>query len=633
MSVVIETTQGDITVDLFLAERPKTCLNFLKLCKLKAYNMNLFHTVQADFIAQTGDPSGTGRGGESIFCQLYGPQARFFEAETAPRIKHTKPGLISMVNCGESMLGSQFFLTLGDELDYLDGEHCVFGEVVEGEDVLSNINNTITDNTGRPYQDIRITHTVVLHDPYDDPSGLELRGSSPEPSEEMLASSRIGADENINDYAGKSEEEINEIIADKEAKARATILEMVGDIPDAEIAPPENVLFVCKLNPVTCDDDLEIIFSRFGPVVTCEVIKDRVSGDSLQYAFVEFGDRAACEQAYFKMDNVLIDDRRIHVDFSQSVSKYRWKGKGRLEVLDDKKHEEKKKVDLKELIDKERAEIVVKTDGKIERNSDNLKGRGREGNYRGRDDRNGQDGGRENRRREDKHSERDNQEDRPREREEKRPREREERPRETDERLSEREERPKEREERPREREERPREREDRQREREEKPREKEDRQREREDRPKETEYRSSERRDRDDWSRGDKGADRPREREIREDGFRNRREDRPREREEKNRRNGNSFRDVRGEGDVSMRSRGAREEYRRDRRDEKRYTVDVKNDRRGEERDDRPRARVDQFGRERLEDKRNRSGSDSSREGERKKNHSRKRRDSSGSD
>jgi len=399
MSVVIETTQGDITVDLYLKQRPKTCLNFLKLCKLKAYNMNLFHTVQADFIAQTGDPTGTGRGGESIFSQMYGPQARFFEAETVPRIKHTKHGLISMVNCGDNVLGSQFFLTLGDELDYLD-EHCVFGEVVEGEEVLSKINDTITDGSGRPYQDIRITHTVVLHDPYDDPSGLEFRESSPEPTEEMLKSSRIAADENINDYAGKTEEEITEIIADKEAKARATILEMVGDIPDAEIAPPENVLFVCKLNPVTCDDDLEIIFSRFGPVVSCEVIKDRVSGDSLQYAFVEFADRSACEQAYFKMDNVLIDDRRIHVDFSQSVSKYRWKGKGRLEIVDEKK-EEKKKVDLKELIDKERAEIKSKGDGKIERNEKNLQGKSRdqEGN---RDDGYRKGAGREDRRKDDR---------------------------------------------------------------------------------------------------------------------------------------------------------------------------------------------------------------------------------------
>lgn len=60
--------------------------------------------------------------------------------------------------------------------------------------------------------------------------------------------------------------EITELMAEKEARAQATILEMIGDLPDADVAPPENVLFVCKLNPVTTDDDLEIIFSRFGKV-------------------------------------------------------------------------------------------------------------------------------------------------------------------------------------------------------------------------------------------------------------------------------------------------------------------------------------------------------------------------------
>jgi len=377
MSVVIETTQGDVTVDLFLKERPKTCLNFLKLCKTKAYNLNLFHTVQSDFIAQTGDPSGTGRGGESIFCQLYGEQAKYYEAETIPRIKHTKQGLISMVNCGDNVLGSQFFITLGTNLDSLDGEHCVFGEVVEGEEVISKLNNTITDTEGRPYQDIRITHTVVLHDPYDDPPGLELREGSPEPTAEMLASTRIGADENINDFEGRSEQEVNEILADKEAKARATILEMVGDLPDADVAPPENVLFVCKLNPVTADEDLEIIFSRFGKVESCEVIRDKKTGDSLQYAFVEFDCPEACERAYFKMDNVLIDDRRIHVDFSQSVSKYKWKGKGRLEILD-----EEDDSGVNDLIKKERAEIKVSTDGKIDRDLNNLKAENRARNPR-----------------------------------------------------------------------------------------------------------------------------------------------------------------------------------------------------------------------------------------------------------
>merc|ERR1712029_1024108 len=216
---------------------------------------------------------------------------------------------------------------------------------------------------------IRITHTVVLHDPYDDPQGLQLRESSPEPTAEMLASNRIGADESLNDYEGLSEEQISEVIAEKEAKAQATILEMVGDLREADCAPPENVLFVCKLNPVTNDDDLEIIFSRFGNVVSCEVIRDKKTGDSLQYAFVEFGDQKSCEQACFKMDNVLIDDRRIHVDFSQSVSQYKWKGKGRLEIAENKEAEN----DINDLIKKERAEIKVSNDGKIKRDLNNLK--------------------------------------------------------------------------------------------------------------------------------------------------------------------------------------------------------------------------------------------------------------------
>ncbi len=101
---------------------------------------------------------------------------------------------------------------------------------------------------------------------------------------------------------------------------------MVGDLKDAEEAPPENVLFVCKLNAVTTEEDLEVIFARFGPIKCCEVIRDRKTGNSLQYAFVEFEQAEHCENAFFKMDNVLIDDRRIHVDFSQSVAKnFRWK--------------------------------------------------------------------------------------------------------------------------------------------------------------------------------------------------------------------------------------------------------------------------------------------------------------------
>ncbi|KAG1928855.1 peptidyl-prolyl cis-trans isomerase-like [Pimephales promelas] len=315
-------------------------LNFLKLCKIKYYNYCLIHNVQRDFIVQTGDPTGTGRGGESVFCKLYGDQARFFESEKVPRIKHRKKGTVSMVNNGSDQHGSQFLITSGENLDYLDGVHTVFGEVTEGMDVLAKINETFVDNDFIPFQDIRINHTVILDDPFDDPPGLPVPDRSPEPTKEQLDSGRIGADEAINND-DEDAEQLDELIKDKEAKTQAILLEMVGDLPDAEVKPPENVLFVCKLNPVTTDEDLEIIFSRFGSIKCCEIIRDWKTGESLCYAFIEFDKEEDCEKAYFKMDNVLIDDRRIHVDFSQSVSKIKWKGKGGKYTKDDFKAYEK----------------------------------------------------------------------------------------------------------------------------------------------------------------------------------------------------------------------------------------------------------------------------------------------------
>lgn len=245
-----------------------------------------------------------------------------------------------MVSLGENLIGSQFFFTLGSDLSSLDGVHCVIGQVVEGLEVLRTINEAICDTSYRPYKDIRITHTVILDDPFENPRGFREPSHSPSPTPDRLRGGRIAADED-DDENSKNEVELAEMRMEREAKARATILEIIGDLPDAEIAPPEHVLFVCKLNSVTTDDDLEIIFSRFGKIKGCEVIRDRKSGDSLQYAFIEFEDKKACEQAYFKMDNVLIDDRRIHVDFSQSVSRLQWRGKGRGLIIKDGNHNSK----------------------------------------------------------------------------------------------------------------------------------------------------------------------------------------------------------------------------------------------------------------------------------------------------
>lgn len=222
------------------------------------------------------------------------------------------------------LAGSQFIITLGDNTDYLDGKAAIFGKVVEGFDVLEKINDAIVDDKGHPLVDIRIKHTVVLDDPYPDPSGLQDPSASPLPSKAQLATVRIAEGE-----AEKLDEKEDEEAAEKaeksrrerEARAQALTLEMMGDLPFAEVKPPENVLFVCKLNPVTVDSDLELIFSRFGKILSCEIIRDGKTGDSLQYAFIEFEEKTSCETAYFKMQGVLIDDRRIHVDFSQSVSR------------------------------------------------------------------------------------------------------------------------------------------------------------------------------------------------------------------------------------------------------------------------------------------------------------------------
>ncbi|KAL8135451.1 peptidyl-prolyl cis-trans isomerase CYP59-like [Apium graveolens] len=324
MSVLIVTSLGDIVVDLHTDRCPLTCKNFLKLCKIKYYNGCLFHNVQKDFTAQTGDPTGTGSGGDSIYKFLYGDQARFFGDEIHLDLKHSKTGTVAMASGGQNLNASQFYMTLRDDLDYLDEKHTIFGEVAEGLETLSRINEAYVDEKGRPYKNIRIKHTYILEDPFDDPPQLAelVPDASPEgkPKDEVDDEVRLE-----DDWVPMDEQltpgELEEVIRTKEAHSRAVVLESIGDIPDAEIKPPENVLFVCKLNPVTEDEDLHTIFSRFGTVTSADIIRDFKTGDSLCYAFIEFEDTEACNQAYFKMDNALIDDRRIHVDFSQSVAK------------------------------------------------------------------------------------------------------------------------------------------------------------------------------------------------------------------------------------------------------------------------------------------------------------------------
>lgn len=273
-------------------------------------------SVQRDFIAQTGDPSDTGTSGQSIFPtanKLFTPELRL------PKLRHVSRGTLSMA-IANSACGSQFFLTLRDNIEYLDGKHAPFGTLVGDEsfEALDKINDAMVDANYRPLRDIRIRHVIVLDDPFPDPPDLVIPPNSPVPTASQLKSLRVGDEEELSDpeedYEAKEQRK-----RDRDARAQALTLEMVGDLPFAEVAPPENVLFVCKLNRITRSEDLELIFSRFGTILSCEVIKDKKTGESLNYAFIEFDQQEEAERAYSKMDGVLIDDRRIMVDFSQYV--------------------------------------------------------------------------------------------------------------------------------------------------------------------------------------------------------------------------------------------------------------------------------------------------------------------------
>lgn len=216
--------------------------------------------------------------------------------------------------------GSQFFITLADNIEYLDGRHAPFGRVVEGGEkgaALDRINEAFVDQARRPLRDIRIQHVVVLDDPFDDPLGLERPSRTPSPTPEQMRPIGLDATLALEDAdAERPPEEVEEERRQHDTDAAALTLEMVGDLPFAEVRPPENILFVCKLNPVTRSEDLELIFSRFGTILSCEVIRDKKvrrarvqrehcgltelgrlqSGDSLQYAFIEFDKQEAAEQ-------------------------------------------------------------------------------------------------------------------------------------------------------------------------------------------------------------------------------------------------------------------------------------------------------------------------------------------------
>ena len=156
MSVVLQTNCGPFEVELYWQDAPKTCKNFYELSQSGYYNGTIFHRVIKDFMIQGGDPTGTGRGGSSI----YGIK---FEDEIKDTLKHTGAGILAMANSGPNSNGSQFFITLAPT-PWLDGKHTIFGRIKSGMEIIKRIGKTQCDQNDKPVEDIVILRAVASNE-------------------------------------------------------------------------------------------------------------------------------------------------------------------------------------------------------------------------------------------------------------------------------------------------------------------------------------------------------------------------------------------------------------------------------------------------------------------------------------
>eukprot|EP00795_Rhopilema_esculentum_P010209 gene10209-18890_t len=160
-AVTLHTDLGDLKIELFCDETPKTCENFLALCASKYYDGCLFHRNIKGFMIQTGDPSGTGKGGKSIWGKKY-------EDEIIPHLKHNARGIISMANSGPNTNGSQFFIVYAKQ-PHLDMKYTVFARLIDGFDVLDEFEKIPTNEKNyRPIEELRIKSITIHANPLAD---------------------------------------------------------------------------------------------------------------------------------------------------------------------------------------------------------------------------------------------------------------------------------------------------------------------------------------------------------------------------------------------------------------------------------------------------------------------------------
>jgi cyclophilin family peptidyl-prolyl cis-trans isomerase len=150
---VVETSMGRFTVSLFDDVAPLAVENFVGLARNGYYEGVIFHRVIKGFMIQGGDPTGTGTGGTSLWGES-------FADEVSPEVQFDRAGYIAMANSGPDSNTSQFFVTVVPT-PHLNGKHTIFGEVIDGMDVVVSISQVQTDPSGRPANAVTIEHVRI----------------------------------------------------------------------------------------------------------------------------------------------------------------------------------------------------------------------------------------------------------------------------------------------------------------------------------------------------------------------------------------------------------------------------------------------------------------------------------------
>ncbi|KAK7690884.1 Peptidyl-prolyl cis-trans isomerase cyp10 [Cerrena zonata] len=166
MSVTLHTNLGDIKVEIFCETVPKTAENFLALCASGYYDNCLWHRNIKGFMIQTGDPTGSGKGGQSLW-------GKPFSDEIRSTLKFNNRGILAMANSGPDTNKSQFFITYAKQA-HLDGKYTIFGKVIDGaESTLDAMERVPVNPKNRPLTEIRLTHVTIHANPIAD---AELAG-------------------------------------------------------------------------------------------------------------------------------------------------------------------------------------------------------------------------------------------------------------------------------------------------------------------------------------------------------------------------------------------------------------------------------------------------------------------------